>query len=411
MREECETAEVVIVGAGPAGSALAARLADRGHDVLLLDRAVFPRDKTCGDGLTPRAIQPLARLGVLADLQAQGYREVRGARLTAPNGQAWDMCFADYDLGLPPFGLVLPRRALDETLLRRAIVGGARFREAVNVTGPLHRPLAAAGRTPIVGVMGKRGGAPFRAQARLTVLATGAAIGLLRTFGVLSAMPPGVNAIRGYFAGVSGLEDRFEFYFERDLAPGYAWVFPVAADRANIGLGVFARGRGSPGFNLPARLAGFMQRHPRLRNATPVGPARGYPIRIDFPDHPVIGDGFLVVGEAAGLVNPVTGEGIDLALESAEIAAEAIHAALMTGDTTRRGLRPYERALFGRFAGFFRGARLLLRLATSPRALNILIRQAAQRPRLARTIAGINLGVASPWLAFAPWTWWEILRR
>lgn len=410
MPEDCEIAEVVIVGAGPAGSALAVHLVGRGHDVLLLDRAVFPRDKTCGDGLTPRAIRPLARLGVLADLQAQGHGEVRGARLVAPNGHVWDMRFADYDLGLPTFGLVIPRHTLDETLLRRAIADGARFRAAAEVTGPLRGPRA-AGRATVVGVVGKRGGEPFQVCARLTVLATGAAIGLLRAFGVLSAMPPGVNAIRGYFAGVPDLEDRFEFYFERDLAPGYAWVFPVGADRANIGLGVFALGRGGRANNLRARLAEFMQRHPRLRNATPVGPTRGYPIRIDFPDHPVIGDGFLVVGEAAGLVNPVTGEGIDLALESAEIAAEAIHAALTAGDTTRRGLRPYERVLYGRYAGFFRGVRLLLRLATGPRALNILIRQAAHRPRLARTIAGINLGVASPWLAFMPWTWWDILRR
>jgi flavin-dependent dehydrogenase len=153
-----------------------------------------------------------------------------------------------------------------------------------------------------------------------------------------------------------------------------------------------------------------MQRHPRLRDTTPLGPAKGYPIRIDFPSCPAVGDGYLVVGEALGLVNPVTGEGIDLALESAEIAAEAIHAALARGEVSARGLRLYERALHARYASFFRGVHLLRRLATGPRAMNILIRQAQHRPRLAATIAGINLEAASPWLAFAPRTWWEILR-
>lgn len=411
MGEDRELAEVAIVGAGPAGSALAAHLAGRGHDVLLLDRAVFPRDKTCGDGLTPRAISPLARLGVLADLRATGYREIHGARLIAPNGCAWDLRFADHDLGLPTFGLVVPRRELDDVLLRRAVANGVRFRPAVDVTGPLYGPAVGSARRTVIGVQGKRGGEVLQVSARLTVLATGAAIGLLRTFGFLQAMPAGVNAIRGYFDGVSGLEDRFEFYFERDLAPGYAWVFPVAEGRANIGLGVFSRSRSGPAPNLRALLADFLRRQPRLHDAAPVGPTKGYPIRIDFPESRVIGDGCLVVGEAAGLVNPVTGEGIDLALESAEIAADAIHAALAAGDTTVRGLRPYERALRARYAGFFRGVRLLLRLATGPRALNVLIRQAPRRPRLARIIAGINLGVASPWQAFAPWTWWEILRR
>ena len=88
MAQELETAAVLIVGAGPAGGALAALLAGRGHDVLLLDRATFPRDKTCGDGLTPRAIPVLERLGLLASLQAHGYREIHGARLVAPNGSA-----------------------------------------------------------------------------------------------------------------------------------------------------------------------------------------------------------------------------------------------------------------------------------------------------------------------------------
>ncbi|MGC8780039.1 MAG: hypothetical protein ACP5UQ_04150, partial [Anaerolineae bacterium] len=129
----------------------------------------------------------------------------------------------------------------------------------------------------------------------------------------------------------------------------------------------------------------------------------------DFPRCRTVGDGFLVIGEAAGLVNPVTGEGIDLAMESAELAAEAISTALAAGDVTAVGLRCYERDLRAHYGAFFRGVRVLLRLATGPRALNILIRKAPRRPALARAIAGINLGVASPWLAFSPQTWRDLL--
>jgi flavin-dependent dehydrogenase len=222
-------------------------------------------------------------------------------------------------------------------------------------------------------------------------------------------MPRGVNAIRGYFEGVGDLSDEFEFYFDREFSPGYAWVFPLAGGRANIGLGLFSRRNGKEAHNLPRALSEFMARRGRLRDARPLGLPKGYPIRIDFPRGPATGDGFLLVGEALGLVNPVTGEGIDLAMESAEIAAEAIDAALARGDMSARGLRAYEHALRARYASFFRGVHLLLRLATTPRAINVLIRQAQRRPQLARTIAGINLGVASPWRAFSPATWRDIL--
>ncbi len=415
MAVEIETADVVIVGAGPAGSTLAGLLAGRGHEVLLLDRAAFPRDKTCGDGLTPRAIPVLGRLGALDELRAARYREIRGACLVAPNGASWHMRFADYDLGLPAFGLTVPRLELDECLRQHALGCGARFRGGVRVAGPLTGgPSVAygtrAGRGHVVGVEAQADGVSLAIRGRLTVLATGASIGLLRTFGLLEAMPPGVTAIRGYFEGVGELSDEFEFFFDRELSPGYAWVFPLSDGRANIGLGLFNRRDGGADLNLRRLLSEFLARHPRLRDARPVGPLKGYPIRIDFPRGPAIGNGFLLVGEALGLVNPVTGEGIDLAMESAELAAESIDAALARGDTTARGLRPYERALHARYASFFRGVHLLLRLATSPRAIDRLIRQAQRRPRLARTIAGINLGVASPWQAFAPWIWLEILR-
>jgi len=404
MEEQVETAEVVVVGAGPAGSAVASLLAGRGWDVLLLDRATFPRAKTCGDGLTPRAVAALQRLGLLPALASGPSRIIQGARLVAPDGSDWHLRFGDHSLGLPPFGLTIPRAELDDLLRRHAMAQGARFRDGVRVTGPLWR----AGR--VAGVEGEAREGPVAARARLVILATGAQIGLLRAFGLLNQMPAGINAIRGYFAGVPELGDEFEFYFDRQLTPGYGWVFPLADGRANIGLGVLARNGGAVP-NLRHELAAFLDRHPRLRAAQPLDLPRGYPLRTDFPRCRPAGPGFLLVGEALGLVNPVTGEGIDLALESAQLAAEVADAALQRGEGGAGILRLYGWRLWRRYGGLFRGLRLLLRLATSPRALSILIHRARQRPYLARLIAGINLGVISPWLAFAPRTWWDILRR
>ena len=136
MNEQRERADVIIVGAGPAGSTAAAILAGRGRDVILVDRAAFPRDKTCGDGLTPRAIAMLDRLGVRARLENAGYQRITGARTVAPNGVESHICFADYDLGLPDFGLVVPRYELDDHLRRHTLDHGARFWSGLHVAGP-----------------------------------------------------------------------------------------------------------------------------------------------------------------------------------------------------------------------------------------------------------------------------------
>ncbi len=398
-------ADVVVVGAGPAGSTVAGLLGRRGWHVVLADRACFPREKTCGDGLTPRAVSALQRLGVLSELEKADFMKVSGARLVSPAGETWHLRFAAHDFGFPPFGLTVPRYQLDAQLLAWALAGGVQFLAGVEVGGPLRTTAA----DPVTGVVGERDGQRVTIRARVTVLATGARIGLLRAFGLLTQMPPGINAVRGYFEGVDGLDDAFEFYFERQLLPGYAWVFPLADGRANVGLGVFGRdGRGRQP-NLRKLLADFMARWPRFREARPVAPVRGFPLRIDYPSSPVGGAGFLLAGEALGLVNPVTGEGIDLALESGEIAAQAVDATLRLGQGTQDALPLYRRLLDRRYKSFFLGTRLLLRLAMRPRSLDVLIRKGRQKPRLARLIAGINMGVASPWLAFAPGTWWEIL--
>lgn len=395
-------ADVLIVGAGPGGSSAAALLARRGWDVLLVDRAEFPRDKTCGDGLTPRAIPALDQLGLLKELSGR-YQRISGARLVAPGGFTWQMRFSDHNLGLPPYGLVVPRLELDDRLLQHAVSRGATFRGGVQVTEPIYE-----GRQ-VVGVRARTGGETLSLRAPLTIIATGASIGLLRAFHVVERMPPGVNAIRGYFAGVRDLSDQFEFYFDRELSPGYAWIFPLADGRANVGLGIFSRSDTHHPPSTRGLLDGFVERHPRLRGAKPIGPPQGYPLRIDFPRYRGAGAGYLLVGEAAGLVNPVTGEGIDLALESAAIAAEAADAALRRGDTGPRTLAHYDHMLRTRYAGFFRGVHLLLRIATSPRALDLLIRKAPHRPYLAHALAGINMGVLSPWVAFSPRTWRDIL--
>jgi len=405
LNSESRHVDVIIAGAGPGGTTAAALLAQIGWNVLLVDRAHFPRDKTCGDGLTPRAIAVVERLGLLDDLLAVGHEPLHGARVVAPTGEILDVRFDCYApaLGLPGIALVVPRYELDQILLEHAVDCGARFCPGVHVT----RPIIEAGQ--VVGVEGTAAGERFSARAPLTIVATGANIGLLRAFGVLQQMPPGVNAVRAYYTGVADLTDEFEFYFEYDIAPGYAWVFPVAGGRANIGIGYFARTPEGKPPDVKKLLTGFLARHERFRAAQQEGPVKGFPLRTDFPSHTPIGPGFLILGESLGLVNPATGEGIDFAMESAEFAAQTADLALGRHDTTRYGLRPYARLLDRHYSSLFRGLQVVKHLAMGPRAISILVHKARGKPHLAQMIAGVTLATVSPWSAFSPHVWWDIL--
>ena len=382
-------------------------LARLGWDVLLLDRADFPREKVCGDGLTPRAVHTLRALDLEPPIAERAY-PIDAARLYASPRADFTLPFRPYVAPLPPRGYVLPRLTLDDVLREHALSAGAQFLPGMRVTAFLRRD----GR--VVGVRGQHAaGQSFEREARLVILATGASIALLKALGLVRRPPHEVRAVRGYWRGVRHLQPRFEFFFVPDVAPGYAWMFPISADTANIGVGLFAP-PGSTPRNARHVLEHFLRQHDEMRRrlgtAEQVGEIKGYPIRTDFPSHPVHGPGYLIVGEAAGLVNPVTGEGIDLAMESGVLAAEAAHAALSRGDVSAAGLRPYERVLKRRFARTFRGLRLLRSRVMRPRALDILIRRAHRHPGMARRIMGITLGTVSPYTAFLPSTWWWILR-
>ncbi|NOZ29435.1 MAG: geranylgeranyl reductase family protein [Chloroflexi bacterium] len=399
------SADVLVVGAGPAGSAAAARLAQAGWDVLLVDKAHFPREKTCGGGLTPRAVAALQALGALDQVAARAHR-VTGARLVSPSGHQLHIRFADHLDGLPPYGLAIPRLYLDDLLRRHAIDQGARFLPGCKVAGPQRDHVLHT-------VIGQRDGERITLHARLVILATGAYLPILRAFGFLDHMPPTVLAARAYWDGLQGPADAFEFYFDRRLRPGYAWLFPTGNGRANVGVGLFPTGREHP-HSAARLLPGLLDGHPLLRErlcqAHRATPIKGYPLRTDFPSHPTVRENVMVVGEACGLVNPVTGEGIDLAIESGLLAAEIANEALRhLGDRFTTTLRRYDRELRRQFAEFFREMRALLRLAMGRKALDVLIRKGARHPELAHTIVYINLGLISPLAAFTPRTWRDIL--
>lgn len=398
--------DVVVVGGGPAGSVTAWWLARRGWRVCLLDKAQFPRDKPCGDGVTPRGVRTLRRLGLDRQVRPHAFL-VEGARLWAAPEVDVVWRFGAHSPALPAYGYVVPRRILDATLLRTAQEAGAEVCEGVHVTELLQED----GR--VTGVAGRYRGRRVAVYGRYVVVATGANVALMRRAGILRHAHHGIYAVRGYWHGVREVAPFLEFFFLPALRGGYAWVFPVDEATVNVGLGVFVGHRGtSP--SLSEMLRTLLKTHPafaaRFQQARPLDKVRVYPLREDFPASPVWGWGWVAVGEAAGLVNPVTGEGIDLAMESAALAAWSLDWALRSDGESPRALWPYGWLLGRAFASTFQGLRRLRPWVMRPRALRIIIRQATGHPGLARRVMGIVLGTESPYSAFYPSTWWWLLR-
>ena len=386
MRDACD---VAVVGAGPGGSAVAYYLAKRGLGVLLLDKAEFPRDKTCGDGLTPRAVGVLDDMGLLSDLTRAG-REITGVEIYAPDGFAIGAALPRRRGGAAPI-LVVPRLVLDNIVREHAVRGGARFESGVLVTG-IER--AGAG----VVVRGHKCGQALEFRARMAVVATGAAVPLLVRLGLLRRAPRMMLAARAYFEGMRGLGDRIQIRFNHVPLPGYGWVFPFSPTGANIGAGFFPPARSTK--RLPPnpkkvfdRFVGGGTLRALLEGGRRVGPIKGYPLRVDFPGAPASGDGVLLVGEAAGLVNPLTGEGIDYALESAQIAAEYAGRALLSDGNRGDGEHAeYERLLRARFERLFDFCRRLRDTTAYALFLNRLARIASHRDDLKMLLVDSVLG-------------------
>jgi geranylgeranyl reductase family protein len=398
-----EQHDVIVVGAGPAGSATAFFLAKQGVDVLLVDKSEFPRDKTCGDAVLPRAVQVLEQMDLLDDLKATA-QKADLFRLYAPNGNLVETPIPAAR-GVPPYALVVPRLKLDAAIQQGAIQAGAKFQGRSTVVDAVVQ----AGNT--VSVQLKHAGKLRELHAKGLVISTGAATRLLKTVGLLPKRPSFMIAARAYFENVADIKQQLEMYFNHVTLPGYGWMFPTSPTTANIGVGYVGKPPASP----RAGFEDFVADHPRMNEilgeAEMDGPIRSYPLRVDFHRSPKVRPGIVAVGEAIGLVNPFTGEGIDYALESGQIAAEVIAEVLMTGQPwAPAAFRKYVRLLDKRFRALFVFATWARRLYFNRPVLNRIIRQGSSNRRVVETLTRVALGSARPERAFSPRVIWGIAR-
>jgi len=387
--------DAIVVGAGPGGSAAALQLARQGRRVLLLDRQEFPRDKTCGDGLSPEALRILDRLG-LADLASQHGFRIDSMSVTSPSGESFE---APLDPNGQP-GYVVPRIALDDGMRTGAIAAGAEFIGQVRVVGIDEREGTVSAAGP---------GASYAWRTRSVILAVGANMGLLKLLGLLPTRPSLGFAARLYVDGLPSQPRQFQFRFDGIPLPGYGWIFPTSSSSANVGVGVSRAVRESTFALLEHFLA-----YPAIAELIGSGqfrpPTKAYPLRLDFHRSPLRRGRLLLVGEAAGLVNPFSGEGIDYALESGVLAAECLEHSLKSGDWSERALSDYERRLRSRFQRSFQLTYWLRRVYMTKTVLNALPRACARWPDLPQLFIEIMQTRQTPLKAFTPRVILRLLR-
>ena len=385
-------ADVVVVGAGPAGSAAAHALATAGAEVLMLDRCVFPRDKSCGDGVAPHAVDILRDMGVSFDHFTGPARKTYGGLISGPDGRSFRAEPPRGSAGARLESWIVPRAELDTHAARAAVRAGATLREGVTVTGLVRE------RGRVSGVEIHDGAGVSRISARVVIGADGAHSAIAKSLGLRENGPRHIGyALRGYFDEVDGLRDDMEIhYFDRELLPGYGWVFPTGERSANVGAGVYFGELRRSGRKLRDILDDFISSAPavaeRFRNARPLGRAIGWPLPVSSARRQTIFDGVMLAGDAASLVDPLTGEGIYTALVSGRSAARSALAALGSGDVSASALRSHEREWREKVGGYLDAGRVLKNLAKSAWLFNVVVRRAGDNPEHASRAIGYGIG-------------------
>jgi geranylgeranyl reductase family protein len=374
--------DAVVVGAGPAGATAAYHLARLGRRVLVVDKATFPREKVCGDGLTPRAVAALQRIDI--DTEGPEWSRSKGLRIVG-GGVTLELPWPELS-DKPNHALVLPRFSFDDLLLQAATKAGAEVWEQTEATGPI---LDADG--VVAGVVLSRSGDRQEVHAPVVIVGDGVAnrFGLGAGVRRIDKRPMGV-AVRTYFRSPRSEDGFLESYLEMwrgdELLPGYGWIFPVADGTVNVGLGMLNT---SPHFGrvdyrqvLWDWVAGLPPEWGFTRENQVGGKIRGGSLPMAFNRTPLAKPGLMVVGDAAGAINPFNGEGIAYAMETAEHAAEVAHEALAQGDP--RALRAYPERLKEAYDAYFTLGRIFVRVIGDSRVMGALTKHGMRREWLMR---------------------------
>ncbi len=401
-------ADVIVVGAGPAGATAAFYLASAGVDVLLLEKTAFPREKVCGDGLTPRATKQLLGLGL--DLDAPGWIKNHGLRIVGGGHQIavpWPD-LTEY----PPYGLVRTRMDFDEILARHAEKAGARLIERTAVTGPVIDEQT----NRVVGVTakpvddhGRKTGDDLEFRAPIVIAADGVSARFALALGLQKRddRPMGV-AVRTYYTSPRHDDDWLESWLElwdgkpgeSNLLPGYGWIFGVGDGTANVGLGMLNTTKAFRSVDYKDLLRRWLDNTPEewgFREQNMVGKIGSAALPMGFNRKPHYSRGVLLVGDSGGMVNPMNGEGIAYAMESGEMAAATVVQALgRTAAAQERALLAYPAALDATYGGYYTLGRVFVKAIGNPQVMKLATKHGLPRETLMKFTLKMMANLTDP---------------
>ena len=367
--------DVVVVGAGPSGSATAYWLAAAGWDVCLIEKKTFPREKTCGDGLTPRSVRQLADMGLEPTVAAHGHK-YNGLRAFG-FGASLELAWPDHPK-FPNYGYTITRFNLDGLVAEAARNHGATLLsgvEAVDLVDRTASPDGLGGAGGVV-VKDKESGDTGEVRGRFLVVADGQNSRIGRELGVTRNRdwPMGM-ALRGYYTSDRHAEPWIDSHLDiRDpsgkVVPGYGWVFPLGDGRINVGVGLLSTGGAWKGVNTTKLQEYFVAQIADdwgLSEATSCGPATGGRLPMGLALGPRVGANVLCVGDATGTINPFNGEGIAYGYESGRLAAGVLGEALAASDSALLSL--YEERLEQAYGEYYKVARAFVRIISEPTIL------------------------------------------
>ena len=386
--------DVLVIGGGPAGASAAYWLARYGHDVTIVERKSFPREKTCGDGLTPRAVHQLNEMG-LGDQLARFHR-YNGLRATGM-GRQLELQWPEHPV-YPQHGYVVRRRELDTMVASNAVDAGATMLEGHEALQPIVDRGFVRG-----AVVQPPAGEPIEIRARYVVVADGANSRFGRALGTFRTREwPYGTAIRTYWETPRHAEPWIESALDvkdrnGNPMPGYGWIFTVGDGTVNIGVGLLSTFREFKSVNTTHLLDAYAHQVADRWEIQPDRPeckATSGRIPMGGSVGPKAGPSYLVIGDAAGSVNPFNGEGIDYAYETARMAAQVLHEALDAGDPT--ALQRYPSLLDDEYGEYFKVARLFARVIGRPALMRELTRAGMHSRTLMEWVLRIMANLLRP---------------
>lgn len=360
---------MLVVGGGPAGSAAAYWMARDGLDVTLVEKKEYPREKTCGDGLTPRAILQLQEMGF--DFDTPAFHKVTGLRSYAGDDLMIEMDWPDHSR-FPDWGGVIRRSDLDSQVARLAEKEGVRVREKTTAT-----PVIEDGRLTSVALA--NGAHSDTVTPDVTVIADGSMNRFGRELGTVRRRdyPLGMAA-RGYYSSPRSEDPFLESQLDlRDAngntMPGYGWVFPLGDGTVNVGVGLLSTFRHWKDVNTTRMMYDYVATAPEywgLGEETRLSKPMGGKLTMSYSKSPLVGQNWLTVGDAAGAINPWNGEGISYAYETGRMAADYVRDSLGADDLGM--LRRYPQHLEDEYGLYFKMARIFVKLIGYPSVMRTL---------------------------------------